>query len=355
MIEAAAVDQRRFAVTDGEIAVTNLVSARRRSWGRFLADPRLPGAAERIVEEEQLALEFTGDTSALDRLDVLAQTLAGLDGTSARTALVQAQVASAAHRFADARRHLVDARLRGAPVHEVERLVLTVDHACGYRMNAVLEGRRRRAAASGSLAELVPLGAALADLDRVDEAAEAYQAALASYDDVSPFPLAWTSFQLGLLWGELAQETDLRRAALWYRQALDYLPQYVKARVHLAEILASDGDVADAEEMLVPALASGDPEVPWRLADVLALQGRTDEAAQTLDTARSRFEALLARHALAFADHAAEFYAGSGADLPRALALARANAANRPTRRALAQAEAIASRLACSQGEGAST
>ena len=40
---------------------------------------------------EQLALEFTGDTSALDRLDVLAQTLAGLDGTSARTALVQAQ------------------------------------------------------------------------------------------------------------------------------------------------------------------------------------------------------------------------------------------------------------------------
>ena len=46
-------------------------------------------------------------------------------------------------------------------------------------------------------------------------------------------------------------------------------------------------------------------------------------------------------HLLAFADHAAEFYAGSGNDLGRALQLARTNAANRPTRRALEQAQAI--------------
>jgi hypothetical protein len=45
---------------------------------------------------------------------------------------------------------------------------------------------------------------------------------------------------------------------------------------------------------------------------------------------------------LAFADHAAEFYAGSGNDRRRALELARANVANRPTRRAVNQAHAIA-------------
>jgi hypothetical protein len=47
-------------------------------------------------------------------------------------------------------------------------------------------------------------------------------------------------------------------------------------------------------------------------------------------------------HLLAFADHAAEFYAGSGNDRRRALELARANAANRPTLRAITQAQAIA-------------
>ena len=83
--------------------------------------------------------------------------------------------------------------------------------------------------------------------------------------------------------------------------------------------------------MLVPALASGDPEVRWRLADVLAAQGKHREADVQLDAARSGFEALLERHLLAFADHGAEFYAGSGSDASRALELARINVNNRPT------------------------
>jgi hypothetical protein len=41
------------------------------------------------------------------------------------------------------------------------------------------------------------------------------------------------------------------------------------------------------------------------------------------------------KHLFAFADHAAEFYAGSGNDCRRALELTRANVANRPTRRAI--------------------
>jgi hypothetical protein len=92
----------------------------------------------------------------------------------------------------------------------------------------------------------------------------------------------------------------------------------------------------------LPALSSGDPEVRWRLADVLIAQGRSDEAEKQLDAARSGFDQLLERHLLAFADHAAEFYAGSGNDCRRALELARTNVANRPTRRAIKQAHAIA-------------
>jgi hypothetical protein len=75
---------------------------------------------------------------------------------------------------------------------------------------------------------------------------------------------------------------------------------------------------------------------------VLSTQGKFEQADTQLEAARSGFEELLARHLLAFADHAAEFYAGSGNNRGRALELARMNVANRPTRRALKQAHAIA-------------
>src|SRR5262249_55475813 len=108
--------------------------------------------------------------------------------------------------------------------------------------------------------------------------------------------------------------------------------------------LRQPGQIGDAEALLVPALSSRDPEVRWRLADVLWAQARFEEAETQLDAARSGFEALLERHLLAFADHAAEFYAGSGNDCRRALTLARTNVANRPTRRVIKQANAIAAR-----------
>lgn len=101
------------------------------------------------------------------------------------------------------------------------------------------------------------------------------------------------------------------------------------------------GKTGDAEALLVPVLTSRDPEVQWRLADVLRAEARVEEAGAQLGAARVGFEKLLERHLLAFADHATEFYAGSGNDIRRALELARANVANRPTRRAVEQALAM--------------
>jgi hypothetical protein len=329
------------SATDGEIAAINLESACRGAWAQFARDPRLPGAAETIVEQERLAAQFLGDLSALDRMDALASRFADVD-RSYRAALVQAEVASSAHRFADARGHLARATRMGGSTEAIERQRLAVDQACGVELGAVLTARRRNAAASGRLEDLVPLGAVLADLERFAEAEVTYRQALYSYDDVSPFPLAWVCFQLGVLWGELAPIPHLDDAALWYHRAIAYLPGYVKARVHLAEIYTDQGDIGEAEALLLPALASRDPEVPWRLADVLIAQGRFTEAETQLDAARCGFDELLEKHLLAFADHAAEFYASSGNDRRRALELARANVANRPTPRAVQQAQAIA-------------
>ena len=102
--------------TDGEIAVINLESARRRSWNRFFADPLREGVAETVVEQEQLTAQFVGDVQALDRLEALVGQLAQVEAASARTALIQAQVASMMHRFADARHFLAQSRHRRSPV-----------------------------------------------------------------------------------------------------------------------------------------------------------------------------------------------------------------------------------------------
>jgi hypothetical protein len=336
----AELDRPSSVVTDGEIAAINLESARRRAWARFAQNPQRPGVAEEILDHEHLAAQFLGDLHALDRLEELVTQFARVDDSS-RAALVHAAVASTGHRFDDARGHLANAERMGGAREAIERQSLALDQACGMDLDAVLAARRRIATASCRLEDLVPLGAVLADLECFAEADVVYRQAFCSYDGISPFPLAWVCFQLGMLWGEMVPVPDPDRAALWYRRAMAYVPGYVKARVHLAEISASQDHPGDAETLLRRVLSSGDPEVQWRLADVLIAQERFDEAETQLDAARVGFEQLLGRHRLAFADHAAEFYAGSGDDCRRALELARADVANRPTRRAIKQAHAI--------------
>jgi len=342
MTKATLLDSERFQTTDGEIAVVNLNSARLRSWSRFYQDPQQPGAAEIVLEHEQLTAQFASDLSALDRMEAFAERLGQMDASSARTMMVQAQIASALHRFSDARHYLAQASLGGAPSADVKRIMLNVDQACGAHLDEVLDERRRTVAVCGRLVERVALGALLADLGEFEEADEIYRQALRGYQDVSPFPVAWVCFQLGILWGEVVPEPELARAEHWYHKAVASLPCYVRARVHLTEILSATGRAQEAEAMLRPALASGDPEVSWRLADVLNAEGRADKAASLLEAARSRFEALLDKHLLAFADHGAEFYIGSGGDPLRALQLAQTNLRNRPTLRAFEQTYTVA-------------
>jgi tetratricopeptide (TPR) repeat protein len=338
MIESPILETNFPLATAGDIAVTNLESARLRSWSRFWQSPQRAGIAEYIVEQEQMTLQFLSDVTALDRLDVLIEQLARIDVEPMRIALIRAQVASTTHRFAEARSCLHGARVYGPLPAAADRLLLSIDQACGDRLGAVLETRRQMAAESGRLEDLVPLGALLADLREFDEADRIYQRALREYDDVSPFALAWVCFQLGVLWGELVPETQSSRAARWYRRAIEYLPGYVKARVHLAEIYLRDEKVGDAEALLIPALSSGDPEVAWRLADVMIAKGNSSEGNAHLQAARFGFGSLLEKHLLAFADHGAEFYADSGNDPRRAFELASINLANRPTMRAFEQA-----------------
>ena len=328
--------------TDGDIAVINLKSALQASWNRFWRDPERPGVAELILEQEQQAAQYLGDLDAFGRLETLVDQFSGADAESSRVALVQAQFASMTHRFAEARDQVAKAESLGAPSERISRLSLSIDQACGSHLDSVLEKRRRISAESERLEDLVPLGSLFGDLREFAAADRTYRRALQVYHDVSPFAVAWVCFQLGALWGELVPEPELGRAAQWYRRAIDYLPCYVKARVHLSEIYCGAGRYEDAHALLLVVASSGDPEVNWRLSEVLRVLKQPEEAKAQLQVAHSGFEALLARYPLAFADHGAEFYSGSGNDPVRAFELAQLNFGNRPTLKASEQAYATA-------------
>ncbi len=333
-----------YTLTDGDIAVNNLESSRRHAWSRFWQEPLRAGIAEYIVEQEQLTLQFLGDLHALDRVETLVNHLDRVDPDSPRTSLTHAKVASTAHRFAEARRYLERIIDCGELAEGAYRLSLSIDHACGTDLEAVLAARQYMAAKSKRLEDLVPLAALHADLGAIDEADRIYRQALREYRDTSPFAVAWVCFQLGVLWGELVPEAQSSRAEYWYQKGIEYLPCYVKARVHLAEIYLGSGREKEAEVLLLAAIHSGDPEVNWRLADLFDKMGRFAEAEVQMQTSRSGFEALLEKHLLAFADHGAEFYSGSGNDARRAFELASINLANRPTLRAAKLARKTATR-----------
>lgn len=171
------------------------------------------------------------------------------------------------------------------------------------------------------------LANAYAAAGRLDDADRMYAAALADLDTTLPFPYAWIAFARGLMWSE--QGGDRARGKRFYAEALDYLPEFAAANIHLAEIELAEGDRASARARLERVVAS--TEEP----EALALLGQTERA-------RERFEALLARQPLAFADHAAEFYLGAGANPSRAWELAQLNLVNRPTARAVALARKAA-------------
>ena len=337
MIEVPEIDLS-YVLTHGDIAVNNLNSARERAWSLFWRDPLRAGIAECIVEQEQLTAQFVGDLSALDRLETLLRNFDRTEERSSRTVLIRAQVASMAHRFAAAKSHLDEVEDWGSLSDEANRLALSIDQARGTNLDVLLEARLGKSAKSGRLEDLVPLAALHADLRDFDEADRIYQSALSVYGDTSPFAVALVCFQLGALWGELVPEPRSSRAEYWYEKAIEYLPCYVKARVHLAEIWLTHGRKKEAEALLIPAIPGGDPEVHWGLSDVMTQMGRFCDAEAEMLAARSGFESLLRAHLLAFADHGAEFYSGSGNDAARAFELAGVNLANRPTLRAFEQA-----------------
>ena len=114
-----------------------------------------------------------------------------------------------------------------------------------------------------------------------------YKQALQNYSDVSPFPVAWVCFQLGVLWGELAPEPRTACAVLVVRKSARSDYQAIRRRAYIwQKSICLAGEQTTRSSALMPALPSGDPEVRWRLADVMTVQGKDADA--QMQAARSR-------------------------------------------------------------------
>ncbi len=125
------------------------------------------------------------------------------------------------------------------------------------------------------------LAVAYAAVGRIDEADRLYAEALSSLDTTLPFPYAWIYFARGLMWSE--QGGDQARAELLYAQALKYVPEFVTANIHLAEIEALRGDSESAIELLENVVQSSHEPEARALLGVLHLRTGDSERWQPRD------------------------------------------------------------------------
>jgi tetratricopeptide (TPR) repeat protein len=275
---------------------------------------------------------FLGDYEALDRASALTEDRF----ETGEELLRRARTRSAVHRFADALADLAAAESAGAKADQIVALRGSILVATGRAVEVIPQLEAGLARHPG-FASRSALAGGYAAVGRLADADRLYVAALADLDTTSPFPYAWIYFARGVMWAE--QGGDAARAEALYAQALAYLPEFVAANIHLAELEVTRGELASATVRLERVVGlSNEPEALAHLGELHVRTGNSVRGWRELSLARQRYESLLARHPLAFADHAAEFYLGPGADAERAWVLAQENLANRETNRAVALA-----------------
>lgn len=224
------------------------------------------------------------------------------------------------HRFDEALADLKRAEALGFHGEALEQARAGIYQATGRFAEArpIVE---KLAAAWPRLQSLGALASLDADEGRIEEAERWFQKASASFSDVTPFPQVWIWFQQGLMW---QKEGNLSRARELFAAAHERLPADAAVASHLAGMLASTGERERAIVLLREVIRTADdPEYHEQLSQSLRESGKADEAAMMRAFAIARYETLIKRQSAAFAEHAARFWIGLGADPKKALPLAK--------------------------------
>jgi tetratricopeptide (TPR) repeat protein len=315
--------------TDGAVAIGNLdamIAGHEKRVANAPGDvPLRAGLVELLLSRAQ----FLGTIADVERASEIAEGLVREAAKRPESWIARASTNATWHRFDAASEDLAAAERAGAPAKSLRAARASILAATG-RLDEALAMAPSNGDLAGDSMALAGRGLLEGELGRMADAEGDLGAARSRYRDVSPLPLAWMDATQAAVY---EKRGDRVKAHVYYTRAVRILPAYAKAVAHLASYETAERAVAILEPV---AVRSDDPEVHAELGDALRRVGRHVESEQSLARARSRYEALLAKHPEAFADHAARFWLGAGADPARALPLAAANVKNRPTAEAFA-------------------
>lgn len=330
--------------TTGSIEVGNLHAKIDAQEALLRAKPGDLTLASAVVETRLYRASFLGTYMDFDRAFLLAETAVEQHAKNPAAWLLRAQVRAHVHRFADALADLATAEKLGADAATLARRRASISIVRGEMLDDALAVRLATYEAAPGYNTAADLASVHLARGEYDKAEAMFLKSLEHYRDVSPMNVGWVFFQRGLMWAEHAGKPE--KARRLYEEAVTRLPAYVQAVVHLAEMQSEAGERDAAIALLTPVVeASDEPEAIALLGELTGGEG----GAALVERARARYEELLAKYPLAFADHATEFYLGPGNDPRRALELATRNHANRKTDRAtrlLDEAKAAAGKTA---------
>lgn len=239
----------------------------------------------------------------------------------ARAEFLRAVALAGFHRFDEAELALQSAETAGYEPAQVARQRADLLVALG-RYPALAEDFAQSAEVIGDfdiLAHRADLRLLQGDLAGAERQ---FWAAQTLYRDINPVPLAWLHTQMGIA---LLRFGHIERAAEFFAAAVERLPGYYLAEEHLAECEFLLGRHAAARERYLRVVEqTGQPEFMAALAEVEAAMGNERAAADWRARAEAGYRQLVARHATAYAQHAAEFFLDQG-DVDSARRLAEDN------------------------------
>jgi len=268
-----------------------------------------------MLQARQQEVSALGIVSSLDRIVELGDRIVKDHPSDAKAHISRASARGAVHDFAGAASELEQASKLGESAEDLEPARAGLAMALGNFDEAQAIYTKRIAAHATSI-DLLMSGVCLGAMGKTQGADDAIQRAEDAYRDVSPFMIAWIYFERGNLWDSAGK---LELAAAYYRIAVDRLPGYAHAAIHLSNFLPA----AEATSLLQRlSTTADDPEV----LSALALVG-----GDTLARAKAAYEGLMKKYPLAFADHAGWFYLNVANDPARAVDAAKTNVDNRKT------------------------
>ncbi len=263
---------------------------------RALREERLgPAGAAKLVDLLLTRAEFFGEMNDYGRALAIADDAVAASPATGAIIAARGRARARLHLWEEALADYERAEAAGIPA-----AMLAHERASALRASGHSAEARRALAAAPRNAIVIARAMIAQDAGDTSEAAALHRQALATLRGTSPFPVAWTYAQLGRI--EEARGR-MSRARAYYQAALERLPGYVVPLKRLARLEAADGQLEQATALLRAAEPTADPDVRVLLAELLTSQGKVAEAKPIAATALAELRALAKRHPQAFIHH----------------------------------------------------